>query len=374
MNSFRLLAIVFTSLAAHSLALGAEPAKRATENVILFMTDGLRWQEVFGGAEEALMNKDSGVADVEQCRSQYWRDTPEERRQTLMPFFWSVMAKQGQVYGNQAKGSVAKVTNGKNFSYPGYNETLCGFADARIDSNDKVPNHNVTVFEWLARKPKYSGKVAAFGVWDVFPYIFNIQRCGFPVNAGWDPLTEGEITPRIALLNDLKANATRYWKAEPFDSLEMFTALEYMKLRKPKLMFLSINETDGWGHAGRYDLYLDAAQRADRCLQLLWETAQSLPEYQGKTSIIFVPDHGRGDAPVDWKSHGEKIARSEFIWLGILGPDTPALGERQNVPEVTQSQVAATLAAFFGEDYCAVVPQAGKPVADAVAPAQRASR
>ena len=187
-------------------------------------------------------------------------------------------------------------------------------------------------------------------------------------------MTEGEITPRIALLNDLKANATRYWKAEPFDSLEMFTALEYMKLRKPKLMFLSINETDGWGHAGRYDLYLDAAQRADRCLQLLWETAQSLPEYQGKTSIIFVPDHGRGDAPVDWKSHGEKIARSEFIWLGILGPDTPALGERQNVPEVTQSQVAATLAAFFGEDYCAVVPQAGKPVADAVAPAQRASR
>ena len=156
MNSFRLLAIVFTLLAAHGLALGAEPAKRATENVILFMTDGLRWQEVFGGAEEALMNKDSGVSDVEQCRSQYWRDTPEERRQTLMPFFWSVMAKQGQVYGNQAKGSVAKVTNGKNFSYPGYNETLCGFADARIDSNDKVPNPNVTVFEWLARKPNYA--------------------------------------------------------------------------------------------------------------------------------------------------------------------------------------------------------------------------
>ena len=30
---------------------GAEPARHATENVILFMTDGLRWQEVFSGAE-----------------------------------------------------------------------------------------------------------------------------------------------------------------------------------------------------------------------------------------------------------------------------------------------------------------------------------
>ena len=66
-----------------------------------------------------------------------------------------------------------------NFSYPGYNETLCGFADPRIDSNDKRPNPNVTVFEWLHRKPGYQGRVTAIGCWDVFPYIFNTERCGF---------------------------------------------------------------------------------------------------------------------------------------------------------------------------------------------------
>ena len=32
----------------------------------------------------------------------------------------------------------AYVTNGMFFSYPGYNETLCGFPDPRIHSNDKV--------------------------------------------------------------------------------------------------------------------------------------------------------------------------------------------------------------------------------------------
>ncbi|MEX2113487.1 MAG: alkaline phosphatase family protein [Pirellulales bacterium] len=356
-------------------AVAAEPNKRATENVILFMTDGLRWQEVFGGADEALMNAEAGgVKDVEALKAKFWRDTPRERREALMPFFWSVMAKQGQVYGNQAKGSMAKVTNGLNFSYPGYNEILCGFADPRIDSNDKNPNHNVTVFEWLNRKPGYGGKVVAFGVWDCFPFIFNRQRCGFPINAAREPLTVGKITPRIELLNELKVQDTAYWAAEPFDSLMIFTALEYMQLNKPRLMFLSINETDGWGHAGRYDLYLDGARRADDCLRRLWETAQSLPEYQGKTSIIFVPDHGRGDAPVEWKSHGEKIARSEYIWLGFLGPDTPPLGERENVDLVTQSQVAATLAALMGEDYCASVPDAGKPIADVLGAAQSASR
>jgi hypothetical protein len=40
------------------------------------------------------------------------------------------------------------------------------------------------------------------------------------------------------------------------------------------------------------------------------------------------------------------------------------LGERMNIPAVKQSQIAATLAAFLGEDYVADVPNAGKPIAD----------
>ena len=43
------------------LARAGEPAAgRATGNVILLMTDGLRWQEVFGGAEESLMTEEPG--------------------------------------------------------------------------------------------------------------------------------------------------------------------------------------------------------------------------------------------------------------------------------------------------------------------------
>jgi hypothetical protein len=48
--------------------------------------------------------------------------------------------------------------------------------------------------------------------------------------------------------------------------------------------------------------------------------------------------------------------------MAFLGPDTAALGERMHVPAVTQDQIAATLAAFLGEDYGAEVPRAGKPI------------
>jgi hypothetical protein len=63
----------------------------------------------------------------------------------------------------------------------------------------------VTVPEWLNGKAKYRGKVAALGSWDVFPFIFSVERAGFLVNAGYDPLTVPPVTPAIALLNKVKA-------------------------------------------------------------------------------------------------------------------------------------------------------------------------
>jgi hypothetical protein len=366
MKEFRWLVaalVLFTTF----ISIGEAAPARKTGNVLLVMTDGLRWQEVFNGADEALMDRENGnVRDVERLRQAFWRETPAARREALLPFFWSEIARKGQIYGNQRRGSIARLTNGKNFSYPGYSETLCGFPDPRIDSNDPNPNPNVTVLEWLHRKPRFRGKVAAFAAWDVFPAIFNRARAGFPVNAGYEPLTEGVATPRLELLNRLKAETPRYWAGEPYDAITFYTALEYLKARRPRLFYLSLGETDEWAHAGRYDEYLVAAQRVARYLGTLWETVQALPQYRGKTTLIVATDHGRGDAPTGWRNHGANVNGSENVWLAFLGPDTPALGERSATAPVTQSQVAATLAAFLGEDYCAAVPRAGRPIAEAL--------
>jgi hypothetical protein len=353
------------------LAGGTASAEPKTENVILLMTDGLRWQEVFNGAEESLISKeDGGVKDVEGLRAQFWRDTPEARREALLPFIWGTIGRQGQIYGNREKGSYGQVTNGMHFSYPGYNETLTGFADPAIDSNDKIPNKNVTVFEWLNRQNGLQGKVAAFGVWDCFPYIFNRDRCGFYINSGFEPVPGESTNPRLAAINELKVSTNPVLGAEPQDSFAIASAIEYLKDHKPRVFFLSLNETDAWGHAGRYDLYLNAAHKADAGFKQLWETLQSIPQYRDKTSIVLTVDHGRGDAPSEWKSHGQKIAKSEFIWLAAIGPDTPALGERTNCDPFTQSQVAATVAALIGKDYAGAVAQAAKPIAD-VLPASK---
>ena len=101
-----------------------------TRAVVLIVMDGFRWQEVFDGPEHDLMDeKHGGVQDVKQLRKDFWRDTPEEGRRNMMPFLWGEIAQKGEIYGNQKKGSVAQVTNGLKFSYPGYNEMSTGHAD-----------------------------------------------------------------------------------------------------------------------------------------------------------------------------------------------------------------------------------------------------
>jgi hypothetical protein len=358
---------VISSGAITTPSLGADqkPALK-TKNVLLITVDGLRWQEVFGGADETLMEKDAGgVKDLPALKKRFLRETAGERRAVLMPFFSSTISGQGVVFGDPEQQSKAVVTNGLNFSYPGYSEILCGFADAKIDSNAKKNNQNTTVLEWFAKKPGFENSVAAFCSWDVFPFIINEQRSGIPVNAGWEPLgtdeslklsgTEAEAA--LLALDENSREYPRYFPEVRYDYVTFRGAQEYLKAKKPRLLYVSLGETDDWAHAGRYDLYLDAAFRTDDYIRRLWEQLQSMPEYRDCTTLVITTDHGRGDNRVDWKSHGEKIENCEYIWMAVLGPDSSHQIIRDST--VTQSQVAATVAACLGFDYHAEVPQAG---------------
>lgn len=336
----------------------------AVQNVVLVMTDGLRWQEIFRGADPALLTPDRNWngRSVDALKQHFLAPTAEERRRRLMPFVWEVLVPQGEIFGDHDAGSVASVTNGLNFSYPGYSETLTGHPDPRIRSNDNVPNPNITVLEWLNRQPAFAGTVAAFGAWDVIAGIVNQGRCGFPVNAGYEPFVAPPVTPELSLLNALKAENPRVWDDETFDPVTFHTAMEYIRLHHPRVLFLSLGETDDWAHAGNYGEYLQSAHRVDADLKTLWDTLQSMPQYRGKTSLIFTTDHGRGSGKKDWNSHGEKIPDSRHIFIGLLGPGIPSLGVRPRAAAVYQNQIAANLAALLGQDWNAAESQAGRPL------------
>jgi hypothetical protein len=337
-------------------AAGAASAQaKQEERLVLFLTtDGLRWEEVFRGAQKSLIPEKD-----EETQREFWRETPQQRREALLPFLWGTVAKQGQIFGNRDKGSRAQVTNGKNFSYPGYNELLAGFADARIDSNDKVPNANVTVLEWLNKRPGFEGRVAAFGSWDCLPFIINRERSGLFIQAGFEPIPGERLTDRQAMFNELLRDVEGPYTGSCLDGFTFHAALDYLKTRKPRVMYVMFGETDEWAHDNKYGPYLRAARRFDRFVKALWEAAQAIAP--GRVALLLTTDHGRGDGP-KWTSHGKDIGGAENIWLAAMGAGVAAKGERARAEPVTQSQAAATAAALAGEDYAGAVKAAAPPI------------
>jgi len=350
--------------AALSLA-SALPSQQAS-NVVLVTLDGLRWQEAFRGADEALLSEEAGgVEGVDALRDEFWRPSPAERRRAMMPFLWDTVVPAGQILGNVERGSRVRVTNGRYFSYPGYQELLAGFPDERIDSNDKVLNPNPNVLEWIAARPGFEGSVAAFTAWDVFPYILNEPRAGILVNSGNELLDDDTLTPRQQLLNDLMRTGLPEAAGVRTDELTFYAALEHLEKAHPRVLYIAFDRTDTNAHERRYDRYLRSARMADGYLRILWDKLQSMEQYAGTTTLVVTSDHGRGDPPDDWRSHGEDIAGAHLIWLAAMGPGTEPLGERVDAPTYTQAQAAATIAALLGLDYPAAVPQAA-PAIDAL--------
>jgi len=352
-------------------------AAAAEQRVVLVMIDGLRWQEVFRGADVAL----AGNADFMQSE---WADAARrrfvevaDRRAALMPFLTESVAKQGALIGNRDAGSCAHVTNPMWFSYPGYNEALTGKADPRIDSNDAPPNENVTMLEWLNRRPGYEGRVLAYGSWDKFPDIINAQRSGVPVNAGYMPSG----LPQLATVDALQANMASFWPTVRPDAFTLTYAQEALGRVQPRMTFISFGETDDFAHMGDYAQYLIAAHRADGFLKAIWDGLQADESFAGTTTMIVTVDHGRGTATPDgWKHHSSKLAvkgalaqsplyrdgveGSDETWIAAIGPDVRPGGGSSYGPSncAGLDQVAATALSALGEDWRVYSADIGAPL------------
>jgi hypothetical protein len=332
---------------------------RKTENVIVVTLDGMRWQEIFGGVDSALMNNKHYTRDPESIAKMFWNDDVNERRKKLFPFLWTTVESNGQLYGNRNKGNYVNNANPYWFSYPGYNEIFTGYPDTTVNSNDKIYNKNENVLEYINKQKGYKGKVAAFSTWDVFPYILNAPRSHVYVNADVDSLNFSN--DRLKLINDWQFLTTKPIGVRP-DVITYIAAREYLKAYKPKVLYIAFDETDDFAHGGMYDQYLGSAHAEDKMISDLWTTIQAMPEYKNKTTLLVTCDHGRGDKNKDqWRDHGQKVEDANQIWFVAMGPDTKHKGEVTEPGQLYQKQFASTIAALLGMEF-----KADHPIAEPV--------
>ena len=334
------------------------PPGPSTENLFIITLDGFRWQEVFEGAAQSLLADEHYTPDASTISLLYGGESAEKRRARLLPFFWTVIAKQGQLYGNRAYDNKVNVENIYALSYPGYNEIFTGNTDITVSSNHKTYNHNINVLEYLDSRAGFEGKVAAFTSWDVFPYIFNRDRNKIVLNSGYSQDNRREMNIEEELIRKVSDQAFAEKTATRHDQLTFLTAKEYIRKGTPRVVFLGLGETDEAAHAGRYDTYLQKATEADRMIAELWHWVQTTPGYKNNTTFLITTDHGRGSSSDKWGSHGVFVRGSSQTWLAVLGPGIQPLGEIKADQQLYQKQMAQTIAHLLGEVFTASQPVA----------------
>ena len=348
------------------LALWVSPstlAQGGTSSVILITLDGARTEEIFGGLDLEVLTstlREKQKAEDQPVYRRFWADTPEARREKLMPFFWGTLMRQhGSVAGNARIGSAVTLTNTLRFSYPGYSEILLGEAhDDVIKSNDPNRNPYATVLEELSSRLKLTkSQAAVFASWNVFDAIVEHTEGSLTVNAGYEAFEADD--PAIAELSRLQFETPTPWDSVRHDLYTFQFAMAHLKRAKPRVLYLALGETDDWAHDGRYDRVLDAYARTDRYLETLWTWLQSEPAYRGRTHILITTDHGRGHSAKDWRDHGAKVEGAKDVWIALVSPAMARRGEWRDAASLSTNQVAATLAAWMGLDWKSLRPAAG---------------
>ncbi len=332
-------------------------------NVILITLDGARTEEIFGGLDLEVFRSVDKNAEKSKAYARFWAETPEARREKLMPFFWGTLLKaQGSIAGNRVLKSAAQTTNKHLFSYPGYSEILTGQAhDDVINKNDLGQNPFPSVLDFLQKKLNLSfAQVAVFSSWGRMNRIATSKPESFLVNAGYE---EYETTNKdAAALSKQQFGTLTPWIEVRHDYYTAKLALAHMKAAHPRVMHIGFGETDDWAHAKNYGRVLDSFKLADDFIRELWEFTESDPQYRDKTMFIITTDHGRGSSPNSWMNHWLATPEATYIWMAFAGPDVKLRGEWRDAETVYQNQIAATISRFLNVDYSEQNPNAGKPI------------
>jgi hypothetical protein len=354
---------------AHSLSMSSPATERADEEraesaVILVVLDGVRWQEVFDGADRAFARQ--------RRANQFAWDNPRD----LMPNLYRLIdgapanGSNGIAIGAPGHGAEISATGPQFISLPGYLEIFSGKPDFRCGRNDCVPAPMRTIADQV-RDASGVDDVSVIASWP------NIARAAssdsdrggdaqsgasrFVMTAGRS-LVHGQEALRAdsltASLVDQGARATA-WPGEGDyrpDALTRRIALRRLAVARPRFMFVGLGDADEYAHRGNYRAYLDSIHESDAFLGDVLATLRTMGARGRHTTLLVTADHGRAR---DFVDHGRQFPESGRVWLVAAGGDVQARGLVSASRRYTLSSVAPTVRALLG-----ISEGAGEPIVE----------
>lgn len=315
---------------------GAVSDAPRTRNVILVTIDGMRWQEIFRGVDPVL-----GAANA----------LPVREARALLPNIYRRLVDRGVGLGAPDVGVPMFASGPEFYSLPGYQELLGGTPASSCLSNS-CPNITTPTLLDRVRSafslPKAA--VVAIASWERMDRAVSVDNRSVVVSAGRtcgitrDALRVNECAGAVL---DQAAAAGRApghsdYRADRYTGR---LALEYLREKRPRVLFVGLGDTDEYGHAGDYRWYVDAMGQLDLFIAELFSTLDRMGEYGAETTVLLTTDHGWSD---DFSGHGGAEPDSARVWLFAAGGAVPARGLVGAKHEYHLADVTPTLLRLLG--------------------------
>jgi len=294
--------------AQHTSQEGRELRSRA----IILTIDGVRWTEVFHGADSLRANGRTTSA------------------RELWPNLYRLAMTRGALLGAPGRGEIS-ATGPDYVSLPGYVEILTGRAPLECEDNSCARVSRPTL---LDEAYAAGASAAAFSSWAGIDRAVTIAPGRFTTSCGQD---DGRMRR---------------------DAETARLALQYLARVQPHVMFLGLDEPDAYAHKNDYEGYLGAIRRADAIIGLLFTTLDGMGASGANTNVFITADHGRAN---DFRDHGGNAPESARVWLFAAGPAIAARGKVVSATPRHLADIAPTIRAALSL-VSAHGPGAGEPI------------
>jgi Metalloenzyme superfamily len=316
-------------------ATAAVEEERAESAVVLVVLDGVRWQEVFGGADRTLARQHGMSPSA-------WANPVD-----LMPNLHRIIDSEGLAIGAPGHGAEITASGPQFISLPGYIEIFAGKPDLGCFRNDCVPSPMRTISDQV-RDAGDTRDVALVASWP------NIARAastddGFVLTAGRKLVDREDLLRADGATSHLLDQGSR---APAFpgqgdyrpDAYTSRIALRRLAVSRPRFLFVGLGDADEYAHRNDYAGYLRAMHASDAFLGDLTALLRSMGARGRHTTVLVTADHGRARNFMD---HGPQFPESGRVWLVAAGADVLDRG-LVAATRHTLSDVAPTVRALLG--------------------------
>lgn len=274
-------------------------------NVVLFTMDGVRSHEFFKGT--------APLRDLQLPRSERGR---------IFSTFWSKYANRGMVLGS---GKRHKIASSIAISLPSYQALMAGHATP-CRNNGCGPIKEETVLEAIRRTLNLDKKeVAAFASWDgllsaVASDLSNVSYGIYPAIFD-DGVADVEMLElQRKAMEDLPS-----WHGSRKDKYTFELGMQYLKKHCPRLLYISLVDSDEFGHSKDYPNYVRSLRTYDQYIDQLIQTLDKMGEYGKQTTLIITTDHSRGFGPF-WGDHAVTKNSEKKVFLYATGRGVQSSG------------------------------------------------